>query len=46
MQERHIGGARARLTRDEVEKAERAGTEASFDAVLDEVLGVGTTPEA
>jgi hypothetical protein len=39
MQERHIGGARAHLGPDEVEDAERAGRETSFEAVLDEVLG-------
>jgi predicted ATPase len=39
MQERHIGGARARLGPDEVADAERAGRETSFEAVLDELLG-------
>jgi predicted ATPase/class 3 adenylate cyclase len=38
LQKRYIGGARAQLGPDEVEKAERAGREAPFDAVLDEVL--------
>jgi len=42
LQEQHIGGARARLEPDEAEKAERAGREAAFDAVLDEVLGTGS----
>ncbi len=41
LQEQHIGGARAQLGPDEAEKAERAGREAAFDAVLDEVLGTG-----
>jgi tetratricopeptide (TPR) repeat protein len=40
LQERHILGARAHLSPDEVEEAERAGREVAFDAVLDEVLGV------
>jgi predicted ATPase/class 3 adenylate cyclase len=38
MQERLIGGARAQLPPEEVERAERAGREVSFDDVLDEVL--------
>jgi predicted ATPase len=42
LQERHIGGARARLEPDELAAAERAGREAPFDAVLDEVLGADT----
>jgi hypothetical protein len=42
LQERHIGGARARLGPDEAEKAERAGREASFDAVVAEVLETGS----
>ena len=37
----YIGGARAQLPPDEVEEAERAGREAPFDEVLDEVLGQG-----
>jgi predicted ATPase len=44
IQERFIGGARARLTPQEIEAAERAGEEAPFEAVLDEVLGAGTEP--
>ncbi len=43
LQERHIGGARARLEPDELAAAERAGREAPFDAVLDEVLGAETS---
>jgi predicted ATPase/class 3 adenylate cyclase len=43
LQERFIGGARAHLGPDEAEEAERAGREASFEAVLDEVLGAGTS---
>ncbi|HUG55877.1 MAG TPA: adenylate/guanylate cyclase domain-containing protein [Candidatus Limnocylindrales bacterium] len=39
LQERFIGGACARLRPDEVAVAERAGREAAFDAVLDEMLG-------
>jgi predicted ATPase/class 3 adenylate cyclase len=39
LQERHIGGARAQLSPDELEEAECAGREARFDDVLDEVLG-------
>lgn len=37
-----IGGARAQLAPAELQAAERAGREASFDAVLDEVLGKGS----
>jgi tetratricopeptide (TPR) repeat protein len=39
LQERHIGGARARLSAADAEEAERRGTAVPFDAVLDEVLG-------
>jgi tetratricopeptide (TPR) repeat protein len=39
LQERHIGGARDHLGAEEAEKAERAGREVPFDAVVDEVLG-------
>jgi hypothetical protein len=39
LQERHIGGARKRLSSDELERAERTGAETPFDAVLDEVVG-------
>jgi hypothetical protein len=39
MQEWFIGGARAQVTPAELEEAERAGRDADFDAVLDEVLG-------
>ncbi|MDQ3380924.1 MAG: tetratricopeptide repeat protein [Actinomycetota bacterium] len=46
MQEWFIGGARASLARDELEEAERAGREAPFEAVLDEVLGVHSEPDA
>ncbi|HUG94543.1 MAG TPA: adenylate/guanylate cyclase domain-containing protein [Pleomorphomonadaceae bacterium] len=42
LQETHIGGARSHLTPEEVEEAERAGRNAPFDAVLDEVLGPGS----
>ena len=45
MQERHIGGARARLAPDELEEAERAGRAAPFEDVLDEVLGAETRPQ-
>jgi predicted ATPase len=38
LQERHIGGARHQLGAEQAEEAERAGREAPFDAVLDEVL--------
>ena len=38
MQEWFIGGARAQLAPDELEAAESAGSEADFEAVLDEVL--------
>ena len=43
LQERFIGGARAPLTQNEVEEAERSGSEAAFDEVLDEVLGKAGT---
>jgi hypothetical protein len=43
LQERFIGGARAQLTPNEVEEAERSGSEAPFDEVLDEVLGKAGT---
>ncbi|MBM2822288.1 MAG: Adenylate/guanylate cyclase protein [Thermoleophilia bacterium] len=46
LQERYIGGARAQLAPEELEAAERAGRAASFDAVLDEVLGTETVPAA
>ena len=36
--ERFIGNARAQLGRDELDKVERAGREADFDSVIDEVL--------
>jgi len=39
LQEWFIGGARASLTPEEAERAERAGREAPFDEVVDEVLG-------
>jgi predicted ATPase/class 3 adenylate cyclase len=39
LQDRFIGGARARLSPEKVEQAESAGTAVPFDAVLDEVLG-------
>jgi predicted ATPase len=39
LQELFIGGARAQLSPQEAEAAERAGRETPFDAVLDEVLG-------
>jgi predicted ATPase len=42
IQERFIGGARAQLGPEQAEDAERAGRDVLFDAVLDEVLGVGT----
>ena len=42
LQEWFIDGARAQLTPEELEAAERAGKEAPFDAVLDEVLGSET----
>ena len=38
LQKQFIGEARARLSPDELAKAERAGREAPFDEVLDEVL--------
>lgn len=40
LQDRFIGAARARLTPEQVEEAERAGRAVPFDAVLDEVLGL------
>jgi len=46
LQEWFIGGARAQLTPEELEAAERAGEEVPFDAVLDEVLGAETAPAA
>ena len=46
LQQWFIGGARARLTPEELEAAERAGKEASFDDVVDEVLGAETAPAA
>jgi tetratricopeptide (TPR) repeat protein len=46
MQEQLIGSARARLGPEQAEAAERVGREASFDAVLDEVLGTETAPAA
>ena len=39
MQEWFIGGARAQLSEDKLEQAERTGRETSFEAVLDELLG-------
>lgn len=39
IQERHIGGARARLSADELAEAERIGRETGWDVTLDEVLG-------
>jgi len=42
LQDRFIGAARARLTPEQVEDAERAGRAVPFDAVLDEVLGLVT----
>jgi tetratricopeptide (TPR) repeat protein len=44
LQEWFIGGARGQLTAEVLEAAERAGTEEPFEAVLDEVLGVPTSP--
>jgi hypothetical protein len=38
MQEWFIGGARAQLSSQERQRAERSGTSISFDALLDEVL--------
>jgi tetratricopeptide (TPR) repeat protein len=46
LQKWFIGGARAQLTPEELDAAERAGSEADFDAVLDEVLGTETEPDA
>ncbi len=46
IQERLIGGARAQLGREELEQAENAGRTASFEAVLDEVLGIETAADA
>jgi tetratricopeptide (TPR) repeat protein len=46
MQEWFIGGARAQLAPAELEAAERAGREADFEAVLDEVLGTKPEPDA
>jgi predicted ATPase/class 3 adenylate cyclase len=46
MQEWFIGGARAQLAPEELEAAERAGREADFDAVLDEVVGTESEPDA
>jgi predicted ATPase/class 3 adenylate cyclase len=43
LQERFIGGARAQLTPEALEVAERAGREEPFQDVLDEVLGVPTS---
>ena len=43
LQERFIGSARAQLTPEGVEAAERMGTEKTFEAVLDEVLGASAT---
>jgi predicted ATPase len=40
LQERHIGGARARLSEGDVDEAERAGTAAPFDEAVAEVLGL------
>ena len=39
LQEWFIGNARAQLGRAELDEAERAGREADFDSVVDEVLG-------
>ncbi|HET9672288.1 MAG TPA: hypothetical protein VFQ40_05500, partial [Actinomycetota bacterium] len=39
MQDRLIGGARARLTSDELAEVDRIGRETPFDVVLDELLG-------
>jgi hypothetical protein len=41
MQEWFIGGARAELSPEERQRAERSGTSISFDALLDEVLAAG-----
>jgi tetratricopeptide (TPR) repeat protein len=46
LQERYIPRARADLSPDEAEEAERAGREADFDGVLDEVLGTTETAPA
>jgi tetratricopeptide (TPR) repeat protein len=43
LQERFIGGARAQLTPEALQAAERAGTEEPLEAVLDEVLGIPTS---
>jgi predicted ATPase len=39
LQDRLIGASRARVTPVEIERCERAGTEASFDSVAEELLG-------
>ena len=39
MQERLFGAARAALSPEELEEAERAGRTLPFDAAVDEVLG-------
>jgi predicted ATPase/class 3 adenylate cyclase len=46
LHERHVGGARAGLTPAELEEAERAGREADFEAVLDEVLAAESESDA
>jgi tetratricopeptide (TPR) repeat protein len=46
MQEWFIGGARAQLTPDELGTIERAGREADFDAVVDEVLATEAEADA
>lgn len=38
MQDRLIGGAQAALTPDELQRANRIGTETPFDDLIDEVL--------
>jgi predicted ATPase/class 3 adenylate cyclase len=42
MQDRLLGGARTRLTPDDLEEADRIGRETPFDIVLDEVLGTNS----
>jgi len=39
MQERHLGGAREKLSPAEVEEAEQAGRSIAFDVLMDEILG-------
>ncbi len=46
MQEWFIGGAKAQLTPHDLEAAELAARGAPLDAVLDEVLGAESEPDA